>query len=145
MERPQAVLFDIGSTLWSSPAEDPAALAACYGRGLAVIEAAGLAPPAIEALIDAVEGHFAEWEDTWRTQAGLVEQPPSTEYVSRALERIEIALAAEPLAAFTEAILDTSVGTAGPPAPPARKALALPPMPGPRPQLRPRPHPPLPR
>ena len=44
-------------------------------------------------MIEAVEGHFAEWEDTWRTKPGLVEQPPSTEYVARALERIEIALA----------------------------------------------------
>src|SRR5262249_52642109 len=125
MERPQAVLFDIGSTLWSSPAEDPAALAACYGRGLAVIEAAGLALPAIEALIDAVEGHFAEWEDTWRTQPGLVEQPPSAEYVARALERIEVALGAEPLAAFTEAILDTSVGTATALAPEPENGAAL--------------------
>ena len=35
-------MFDIGSTLWSSPAEDPGALEACYGRGRDIlVEALG--------------------------------------------------------------------------------------------------------
>ena len=33
MARPRTVFFDIGSTLWSSPAEDPDALRDCYTRG----------------------------------------------------------------------------------------------------------------
>lgn len=112
MEKPQAVLFDIGSTLWSSPAEDPDALARCYSRGLEVITSAGLEAPAIEALIEAVEGHFAEWEDIWRVEPGRVEQPPSPEYVARALAKLDLLLEEPHLVAFTEAILDTSVGTA---------------------------------
>src|SRR6266545_5369866 len=110
--KPRAVLFDIGSTLWSSPAEDPGALARCYGAGRDVIIAAGLVAPALEDLILTVEGHFAEWEDTWRSEPGRVEQPPTTEYVERALAKLDLELPAAALAAFTAAVLDTSVYTA---------------------------------
>ena len=112
MERPAAVLFDIGSTLWSSPAEDPDALARCYGRGREIIGDAGLAAPPMDTLIEAVEGYFAEWEDVWRSAPGRVEQPATTEYVEQALARLDLKLDAKALAAFTAAILDTSVYTA---------------------------------
>jgi FMN phosphatase YigB (HAD superfamily) len=110
--KPRAVLFDIGSTLWSSPAEDPDALARCYGWGRDVIIAAGLVAPPLEDLIQTVEGHFAEWEDIWRSEPGRVEQPPTAEYVERALAKLDLKLPVAELAAFTEAVLDTSVYTA---------------------------------
>ena len=57
MPKPRAVLFDIGSTLWSSPPEDPGALQSCYSRGRAIlIEALGDAPP-VEAPLNAVAAH----------------------------------------------------------------------------------------
>src|SRR5439155_358134 len=93
--------------------------------GLEVITSAGLAAPAIEALIEAVEGHFAEWEDVWRHEPGRVEQPPSPEYVAKALAKLDLNLEAAALAAFTEAILDTSVGTATVLAPEPENAEAL--------------------
>ena len=112
MAQPKIVLFDIGSTLWSSPPEDPGALAYCYGRGRDVLlQALGDAPP-IEALIDAVEGYFAEWEEVWRQDSTKVHQPPTSEYVAEALGRLGVHPAAETLAAFTDAVLETSVYTA---------------------------------
>src|SRR5438552_17930680 len=101
MHVPKAVLFDIGSTLWSSPAEDLGSLARCYGRAHAIILAAGLPAPPVDALIEAVEGHFARWEDIWRTEPGRVEQPATAEYVAEALAKIDVKLDAKSLAAFT--------------------------------------------
>jgi putative hydrolase of the HAD superfamily len=113
MTRPRAILFDIGSTLWSSPAEDAGALAGCYGRGRDCLLSASLAEvPSMEALIEAVEGHFARWEDVWRTDAGQVMQPPTHEYVADALRGCGIEPDPATLYAFTDAILETSVHTA---------------------------------
>ena len=113
MSKPRAVLFDIGSTLWSSPAEDAGALAGCYGRGRDILIAdLGGAVPSMEALIEAVEGHFARWEDVWRTDAGQVIQPPTHEYVAIALGELGIKPSLEALRGFTDAILETSVYTA---------------------------------
>jgi HAD superfamily hydrolase (TIGR01509 family) len=126
MPKPRAVLFDIGSTLWSSPPEDPGALATCYGRGREIlVEAFGQAP-AIEDLIEAVEGYFAEWEEIWRRDATAMTQGPTTEFVATALRNLDIELPVEALAAFTDAILQTSVYTAKvePPEPTMPEALA---------------------
>ncbi len=112
MPRPGALLFDIGSTLWSSPAEDLGALAHCYGRGREILIEEGLRAPPIDALIQAVEGYFAEWEDIWRAETGRVEQPPTTNYVKTALAKIGVEPPSGLLAAFTNAILETSVLTA---------------------------------
>lgn len=112
MARPRAVLFDIGSTLWSSPPEDLRALDYCYGRGRQVLlQALGDAPP-VEQLVQAVEGYFAEWEDIWRAEPGRVVQPPTTEYVAQALRALGLEPPPDALAAFTDAILETSVYTA---------------------------------
>jgi putative hydrolase of the HAD superfamily len=113
MVRPRAVLFDIGGTLWSSPAEDPAGLAYCYGCGRDALLRELPDPPAVDALIEAVEGYFGEWEDIWRQDAGgRVVQPPTSEFVAEALKRIGLSPTAESLAAFTEAVLEASVHTA---------------------------------
>jgi FMN phosphatase YigB (HAD superfamily) len=112
MATPRVVLFDIGSTLWSSPPEDPKALEFCYGRGREIlIEGLGEAP-SMEALIDAVEGYFAEWEEIWRADPSAVTQAPTTEFVATALARLGLAPPAGVLARFTDSILDTSVYTA---------------------------------
>jgi HAD superfamily hydrolase (TIGR01549 family) len=110
--KPRALLFDIGSTLWSSPPEHPEALAYCYGRGRDVLEQALGQAPSIEALIEAVEGYFAEWEDRWRADAGIVQQPPTEDYVATALAQLGLAPPPDALKAFTDAILETSVYTA---------------------------------
>jgi putative hydrolase of the HAD superfamily len=108
----RVVLFDIGSTLWSSPAEDEQALAHCYGRGRqAILDALGKAPP-VEELIEAVEGYFADWEEIWRTDSSQVTQEPTTVFVETALRNLDLSLPADALAAFTGAILETSVHTA---------------------------------
>jgi HAD superfamily hydrolase (TIGR01509 family) len=114
MTAPRVILFDIGSTLWSSPPEDPQALADCYGRARAVLLETIEEPPPIEELIEAVEGHFAEWEDRWRadTEHAHVAQGPTTDYVAKALERFELTLTPDALQRFTDALLDTSVYTA---------------------------------
>jgi putative hydrolase of the HAD superfamily len=113
MAKPRAILFDIGSTLWSSPAEDAVALAGCYGRGRDILVSAALGDvPTIEALIEAVEGHFARWEDVWRAEPGQVLQPPTNDYVAEALRGVGIEPEAGALRAFTDAILETSVYTA---------------------------------
>jgi FMN phosphatase YigB (HAD superfamily) len=112
MAAPRVVLFDIGSTLWSSPAEDPQALQRCYGCARdALLKELPDAPP-IEALIDAVEHYFAEWEDVWRVDAGNVKQPPTTEYVATALSKLNLAPSPSTLARFTDELLETSVFTA---------------------------------
>jgi putative hydrolase of the HAD superfamily len=112
MSPPRVVLFDIGSTLWSSPPEDPGALQLCYGRArAALLEALPDVPP-IEQLIDAVEHYFAEWEDVWRTDVGKVQQPPTTEYVATALRKLNLEAPPAALAKFTDALLETSVHTA---------------------------------
>jgi putative hydrolase of the HAD superfamily len=125
MATPRVVFFDIGSTLWSSPAEDPQALQLCYGLARRALVAALPDVPPIEALIDAVEDYFAEWEEVWRTDALQVEQPPTTEYVATALRRLNLEPPREALAAFTEALLETSVHTAKvePPEPGMSEAL----------------------
>jgi HAD superfamily hydrolase (TIGR01509 family) len=108
----RAVLFDIGSTLWSSPPEAPTALAACYGRGRALLASAIENVPPIDRLIDAVEGTFAAHEERWAADPSLVEQPPTTDYVATALAGLGLRPPPALLAAFTEAVLDTSVLTA---------------------------------
>ncbi len=112
MVKPRVVFFDIGSTLWSSPAEDPDALQDCYERGReALLQASSDVPP-VEALIDAVEHYFGEWENVWRVQPEKVEQSPTTEYVATALRKLKLEPPPEALAAFTAALLEVSVGTA---------------------------------
>ena len=113
MTKPRAVLFDIGSTLWSSPAEDPGALAYCYGRGRGILIADVTGDvPSVETLIEAVEGHFARWEDIWRADASQVIQPPTHAYVEEALKTLGLSPSAAALKGFTDAILETSVYTA---------------------------------
>ena len=126
MAAPRVVFFDIGSTLWSSPAEDPQALQLCYGRARAVLLQELADAPPIEALIDAVEHYFAEWEDVWRTDAGNVRQPPTTQYVATALRKLNLAPSPAALARFTDELLETSVFTARvePPEPGMSEALA---------------------
>ncbi|HEY7466986.1 MAG TPA: HAD family hydrolase [Dehalococcoidia bacterium] len=126
MASPRVVLFDIGSTLWSSPAEDAQALQLCYGRAREALLQEMPDAPAIEALIDTVEHYFAEWEDVWRTDAGNVRQPPTTEYVATALRKLNLSPSPATLARFTEELLETSVFTAKvePPEPGMSEALA---------------------
>ena len=126
MPQPRVVLFDIGSTLWSSPAEDPAALEDCYSRGQRIlIDVLGDAPP-VPALVEAVEGYFAEWEEIWRHDASIVTQAPTTDFVATALAKLGVQPPPEALAAFTDVILQVSVGTAvvEPPEPGMPEALA---------------------
>lgn len=125
MAAPKGIFFDIGSTLWSSPPEDPVGLLECYGRAReALLRAMDDVPP-VEALIDAVEHYFAEWEETWRTNADHVQQPPTTEYVSTALSKLGLSPPPDALAEFTNELLETSVRTARvePPEPGMREAL----------------------
>jgi FMN phosphatase YigB (HAD superfamily) len=126
MPKSKAVLFDIGSTLWSSPAEDPDSLLRWYTRGRDIlVEALGDAPP-VDALEHAVEGYFAEWEEIWRHDASIQTQAPTTEFVATALSKLGVRPPADALAAFTDAILQVSVGTAvvEPPEPGMPEALA---------------------
>jgi HAD superfamily hydrolase (TIGR01509 family) len=126
MPKPRVVLFDIGSTLWSSPAEDPGALERSYSLGRQILaDALGKAPP-VEALIEAVEGYFAEWEEIWRQDASIHTQAPTTEFVATALGKLGVEPPPDALSAFTEAILQVSVGTAvvEPPEPGMPEALA---------------------
>jgi FMN phosphatase YigB (HAD superfamily) len=125
MALPRVVLFDIGSTLWSSPAEDPAALERCYSRARDALLAAMPDVPPLEALVDAVESYFAEWEDVWRRDAGKVEQPPTSEFVATALRRLNLEPPPEALSKFTSELLETSVFTAKvePPEPGMSEAL----------------------
>lgn len=112
MPKPRVVLFDIGSTLWSSPPEDQGALLSCYTRGRQILmDALGHAPD-VDALIEAVEGHFAEWEEIWRQDATIHEQGPTTDFVAVALQQLGLQAPDDALAAFTDAILQVSVGTA---------------------------------
>lgn len=108
----KAVFFDIGSTLWSSPAEDPGALAVCYGRGRECLLAHHGEAPSMEELIEAVEGHFAEWEDKWKADSTRVLQGPTTDFVLESLRKLGLEPPHEVLSAFTEAILETSIYTA---------------------------------
>ena len=126
MAKPRVVFFDIGSTLWSSPAEDPDALRDCYTRGReALLRALPNVPP-VEALIDAVEHYFAEWEDVWRVEPEKVQQPPTTDYVATALRKLDLEPPPDALAAFTAELLEVSVGTARslPPETGMKEALA---------------------
>ena len=110
--KPRAVLFDVGSTLWSSPPEDEGALAFCYGRGRQALLRSFAEVPAIEVLIETVEGLFAEWEERWRQDRAQVLQAPTTEFVGQALAGIDLWPPAADLADFTAAVLETSVYTA---------------------------------
>src|SRR5688572_30274731 len=103
MTRPKLVLFDVGSTLWSSPPEDEGALAFCYGRARDVLqrELAEGTPP-VEALVDAVEGYFAEWEEIWRTDASKIEQEPTPVFVAEALSRLNLQITPSTLNEFTD-------------------------------------------
>jgi putative hydrolase of the HAD superfamily len=112
MPKPRVVLFDIGSTLWSSPAEDLKALETCYSRGREILMDALGDAPQLQSLIDAVEGHFADWEEIWRKDATIHTQGPTTEFVAVALANLGVEPPADALAAFTDAILQVSVGTA---------------------------------
>jgi HAD superfamily hydrolase (TIGR01662 family) len=123
--RPRVVLFDVGSTLWSSPPEDPGALAYCYGRARAALLPHLDDCPPVEALIEAVEGYFAEWEDRWKADNTLVRQEPTTAFVRRALARLGVEPPDDALAAFTDALLETSVYTAKTLAPEDGMAEAL--------------------
>jgi HAD superfamily hydrolase (TIGR01509 family) len=126
MAAPRAIIFDIGSTLWSSPPEDQGALDFCYGRGREIL--LGVTPhvPPVPALIDAVEGYFAEWEDTWKNDSSLVRQGPTMTFVAEALRKLGIEPPPDALAAFTDVILETSIYTAKvePPEPGMQEALA---------------------
>ncbi|HXH20561.1 MAG TPA: HAD family hydrolase [Dehalococcoidia bacterium] len=108
----KAVFFDIGSTLWRSPAEDPGALAYCYGRGREYLVRHYGDAPSMEELIEAVEGYFAEWEDRWKADVTLVHQPPTTDFVRDALLKLGLDPPHDVLASFTDAVLETSVYTA---------------------------------
>jgi putative hydrolase of the HAD superfamily len=110
--KPRVVLFDIGSTLWSSPAEDPGALEYCYGRAREALLRHHGEAPSMEALIEAVEGYFAHWEDTWKADNTRILQSPTTEFVKDALLKIGLEPHQEALGPFTEALLETSVYTA---------------------------------
>jgi putative hydrolase of the HAD superfamily len=126
MAQPQLVLFDIGSTLWSSPAEDHDSLIQCYTRGReALLKALPDVPP-VEALIDAVEHYFAEWENIWRVEPEKVEQPPTSQYVATALRKLGLEAPAAALDSFTAELLEVSVGTARslPPEAGMKEALA---------------------
>jgi HAD superfamily hydrolase (TIGR01509 family) len=112
MTKPRIVLFDIGSTLWSSPPEDADALEYCYGRARDALGRAVADPPTVDTLIDAVEGYFAEWEEVWRQDAYQIDQAPTTDFVAEALRRLGLALAAEVVSEFTDLILETSIYTA---------------------------------
>lgn len=108
----RAVLFDIGSTLWSSPAEDPAGLQLVYSRGRDHLLAAGLDAPSIDGLIHAVEGYLAEWEEVWRTDPTQVTQKPTPDFVAEALARLNLTAPEAALARFTEEVMEASVHTA---------------------------------
>ncbi|HLF71780.1 MAG TPA: HAD family hydrolase [Dehalococcoidia bacterium] len=108
----RAVLFDLGGTLWSSPAEDADALASCYTRGREILVASGCDAPAIETLIDVVEGYLGEWEGIWRDAFGNQTQEPTPKFVADALKRAGIEATAAAVAAFTAAVMEVSVGTA---------------------------------
>jgi putative hydrolase of the HAD superfamily len=126
MAQPQLVLFDIGSTLWSSPAEDPDSLIQCYTRGREALLTALPDVPPVEALIDAVEHYFAEWENIWRVEPEKVEQPPTSHYVATALRKLGLEAPAAALDSFTAELLEVSVGTARslPPEAGMKEALA---------------------
>jgi HAD superfamily hydrolase (TIGR01549 family) len=109
---PRAILFDIGSTLWSSPAEVEAGLRACYEEGRERLVAALSDVPHRDVLIEAVEGYFAEWEDRWKADSTIVEQAPTTAFVAEALVRVGLTAPEEALQKFTDALLETSVHTA---------------------------------
>jgi HAD superfamily hydrolase (TIGR01509 family) len=110
--RPKAILFDIGSTLWSSPPEDAGALAFCYGRGREALLSCLREVPDRETLARVVEGMFADWEERWKADASLVLQEPTSEFVARALASLGLQPPPEALALFTDAVLETSVYTA---------------------------------
>ena len=123
---PRLILFDVGSTLWSSPPEDPGALAFCYGRGRDVLLRTLADVPSVEALIEAVEGYGAEWEATWKQAAQHLTQRPTTDYVAEALARLNLSPPPDVVAAFTDLVMETSIYTARveSPEPGMKEALA---------------------
>jgi HAD superfamily hydrolase (TIGR01549 family) len=106
-------LFDIGSTLWSSPAEDPDGLLHVYNRGRdALVEADVPNVPDVAVLIETVEGYLAEWEEIWRVDPGQTMQRPTTEFVADALARLNIEAPEEALEKFTAEVMEASWYTA---------------------------------
>ncbi|MGE3984470.1 MAG: HAD family hydrolase [Dehalococcoidia bacterium] len=108
----RAVLFDIGSTLWSSPAEDPDGLLTVYNRGRDALLEAIPDVPAVEVLIEAVEGYLAEWEEIWRTDPAQVMQRPTPEFVADALARLKLEAPDHIIERFTAEVMEASVYTA---------------------------------
>ena len=109
----RAVLFDIGSTLWSSPAEDPEGLATVYGRAREVLSELIADPPALEVLIDTVEGYLAEWEGIWSHDPTQTMQHATTRFVADALARLDIRVDDEDvLKRITDEVMEASVYTA---------------------------------
>lgn len=108
----RAILFDIGSTLWSSPAEDPDGLLTVYTRGREALLEVLPAVPAVETLIETVEGFLAEWEEIWRVDPAQTMQRPTTEFVAEALARLNLDPPEEALARFTAEVMEASVYTA---------------------------------
>ncbi len=123
---PRLVLFDIGSTLWSSPPEDAGALAYCYGRARDLLLSVLPEVPPVETLIDTVEGYGAEWEAIWKDAASYLTQAPTSQYVAEALQRLAISPEAAILETFTDLVMETSIYTAKvePPEPGMKEALA---------------------
>ena len=109
----RAVLFDIGSTLWSSPAEDPEGLATVYGRARDILLEVVPDPPPLQVLIDTVEGYLGEWEGIWSHDPSQTMQRPTTGFVADALARIDIEIEDEDvLQRFTDEVMEASVYTA---------------------------------
>jgi HAD superfamily hydrolase (TIGR01549 family) len=108
----RAVLFDIGSTLWSSPAEDPDGLITVYSRGREALLEALLDVPSVHQLIETVEGYLAEWEEIWRIDPAQTMQRPTTAFVADALARLDLDVPEEALERFTAEVMEASVYTA---------------------------------
>jgi HAD superfamily hydrolase (TIGR01549 family) len=108
----RAVLFDIGSTLWSSPAEDPDGLITVYTRGREALLEAIPDLPSVEVLIDTVEGYLGEWEAIWSADPSQTMQRPTTDFVADALARLNIEAPEDALERFTAEVMEASVYTA---------------------------------
>jgi HAD superfamily hydrolase (TIGR01549 family) len=105
-------LFDIGSTLWSSPAEDPNGLITVYSRGRDALLEAIPDVPSVEVLIETVEGYLGEWEAIWSADPSQTMQRPTTSFVADALARLNIEAPDDALARFTAEVMEASVYTA---------------------------------
>lgn len=108
----RAVLFDIGSTLWSSPAEDPDGLLTVYNRGREALLEVIPEVPSVQVLIESVEGYLAEWEEIWRTDPAQTMQRPTPEFVADALARLNLEAPDHIVERFTAEVMEASVYTA---------------------------------